>query len=101
MVEYRMVGTSPTADSRAEANEAVDRQKRYRQILSILRGREMTAKEIAVEMKALGYVPTDDRNHAAPRLTEMSQKGMVEPLGRKVCQYTGKKVTVYGRREMD
>ena len=49
-MKYRRMGESPTAESRAESHELVDKQKRYRQILSILRGREMTATEIAVEM---------------------------------------------------
>lgn len=98
MVEYRMVGTSPTEDSRAESHEVIDKQKRYRQILSILRGREMTAREIAVEMYENGYTSSTERNNAAPRLTEMSERGLVEPVGRKKCQYTGKTVSVYAVR---
>lgn len=100
-MEYRKPGEHPPKESRAEANETVDRQKRYQQVLSILHGREMTAKEVAVEMMRRGYVPTDDRNHAAPRLTELSERGLVEPVGRTTCKYTGKKVTVYGRRKVD
>ena len=32
----------------------------------------MTAKEIAVEMYKKGYIPSDERNFTAPRLTELS-----------------------------
>jgi hypothetical protein len=29
----------------------------------------------------------------------MSQKGIIEPIGKKVCGYTGKKVAVYSLRK--
>lgn len=84
-----------TYDTRAEAHEQVDKAKRYYEILQILDGKEMTAKEIAVEMHKKGYIPTDERNFTAPRLTELSIKGIVEPVGKKTCEYTGKTVSIY------
>ena len=84
-----------TYDIRAEAHEQVDKARRYFEILQILEGKEMTAKEIAVEMHKQGYIPTDERNFTAPRLTELSIKGIVEPVGKKKCSYTGKTVSVY------
>lgn len=88
-----------TFETRSEANETVDKKKRYRQILEILQGgKEMTAKEIAVEMCQRGYVPTPERNFAAPRLTELSIKGLVEPCGKQKCSYTGKTVALYKMR---
>ena len=88
-----------TFETRSEANEAVDKKKRYKQILEILQGgKEMTAKEIAVEMCQRGYVPTPERNFAAPRLTELSIKGLVEPCGKQKCSYTGKTVALYKMR---
>nr|MBR6100758.1 DNA gyrase [bacterium] len=87
-----------TFENRAEAHETVDKQLRYMQIIEILDGKEMTAKEIAVEMKKKGYIPTDERNFAAPRLTELSIKGIVEPTSKKRCEYTGKTVSVYKMR---
>ena len=62
---------------------------------------EMTAKEIAVRMNEKGYIPTTERNFTAPRLTEMSQLGIVEPIGKKICKYTKHKVTVYSLRESE
>ena len=56
---------------------------------------QMTAKEIAVEMYKKGYIPSDERNFTAPRLTELSIKGIVEPVEKKKCEYTGKTVSVY------
>lgn len=95
-MEYRRYGTNPTLETRAEANETVDKAKRYKQIIEILAGgKEMTAKEIAVEMWNRGFVPTSERNFTAPRLTELSKKGIVEPVGKEKCQYTGKTVAVY------
>ena len=56
----------------------------------------LTAKEIAVMMMKKGYIPTSERNFTSPRLTEMAQEGIVEPLGKDICTFTGKKVTVWG-----
>lgn len=71
--------------TRAMSNETVDRRKRYREIRSILHGKEMTAKEVAVEMCQRGYTPTTERNFAAPRLTELVKQGQVVVTGKKIC----------------
>jgi len=96
----RIPGEIPTLETRSEANETVDKKKRYKQIIEILQGgKEMTAKEIAVEMCNRGYIPTSERNFTAPRLTELSKNGVVEPVGKQRCTYTGKTVAVYKLRE--
>jgi len=77
----------------------VDKQRRYRQIREILKGRRLTAKEIAVEMCKLGYTPTDERNFVSPRLTELVDKGEVEIVDAKKCQYSGVTVYVYALKE--
>ena len=94
-MQERMPGQNITLETRVEAEETVDKQVRYNQILEILDGKEMTAKEIANEMWMRGLTPSNERNFVAPRLTELSQKGIVEPVGKKKCQYTGKTVAVY------
>ena len=75
-------------DTRGEANETVDRAKRSAQIMEILHDHRegMTAKEIAVEMHKRGYIPTTERNFAAPRLTELSNHGKVEAIGKTKCK---------------
>lgn len=99
-MELRRYGEDPRLEAREEANRAVDRQKRYRQILDCLEERgASTAKQVAVWMCLSGYIPTSERNYTAPRLTEMCEKGMVEPIGKTRCAYTGKTVTVYDLRE--
>ena len=74
-----------------------DKRVRYRQIRGILslypEGR--TAKEVAHKMDEIGLVPTDERNFSAPRLTELEEKGQVEVIGKKTCQWTRKRVRVY------
>ena len=104
----RKPGEMTTLDTRGEAHEQVDKQKRYKQIIEIMEAREilagptyrhtMTAKEIAVAMCKTGYIPTDERNFTAPRLTEMCKQGVVEPAGKVKCIYTGRKVTAYKLR---
>lgn len=94
----RNPGEYTTYDTRSLANESVDRRMRYEQVLECLREKPMTAKEVAVEMMNKGYIPTSERNFTAPRLTELSQRGLVEPIGKTTCEYTGKTVAVYALR---
>jgi hypothetical protein len=84
-----------TYATKQESNKNVDRKKRYSQIMSILKGRTMTAKEVAVEMNLRGFVPTSERNFAAPRLTELVDRGIVEVVGKRKCQYSNKMVAMY------
>ena len=101
MIEERRPGEYVPYETRGESNETVDRQDRYRQITECLteaNGTPLTAKEIAVMMYKKGWIPTSERNFTAPRLTEMSDKGVVEPVRKKKCQFTGKTVAVYSLR---
>ncbi len=77
-------------------SERVDKNLRYRQIREILSEHfELTAKEIATEMMHKGYVPTDERNWAAPRLTEMLHNGELVLTGKKKDKLTNKWVWMY------
>lgn len=74
-----------------------EKQKiRYIQILNRL-DKPKTAKEIAVELFDLGFIPSTERNYTAPRLTELEKMGYVRAIDKKKCGYTGKTVAVYGR----
>lgn len=99
MIEPRRVGKLTTFDTRAAANEEVDRSKRYREIIDVLQGKELTAKEIAHILWHKKLIPTPERNFTAPRLTELSQRGIVEPIGKKKCAWTGRTVAVYKLRD--
>ena len=94
--EERRAGEIPTLETRAEAEQTVDKRKRYEQILEVMSEYQpLTAKEIAVRMYIRKYIPDKDRNHVSPRLTEMMYDGRVEPVGKKTCEYTHKKVTCW------
>lgn len=98
-METRRYGEIPTLETRAESHEKVDKKKRYAQIKECLTEHgSLTAKECAVLMMKKGYIPTSERNFTAPRLTEMAQDGVVEPIGKKIYQFTGHKVAVYALR---
>ena len=56
----------------------------------------MTAKEIAVEMYKICYAYKDERNVAAPRITELLKKGILDCSKTKVrCMYSGKMVSQF------
>ncbi len=95
-------GIVTTYETRGNSNEKVDKKIRCSQILEILEEKgSLTAKEIAVEMCKRGWIPTSERNFTSPRLTEMLYAGKVETDGKKTCQYTGVKVAIFKRREMN
>ena len=71
---------------------------RYIQILNRL-DKPKTAKELAVELYELGFIPSTERNYTAPRLTELERMGYVRAIGKKKCEYTSKTVAVYERTE--
>jgi len=100
MYKERNYGEDITRETRSESNEKVNRQVRYKQILECLQDQPMTAKQVAVMMMNKGYIPTSERNFTAPRLTEMSESGLVEPVGKVKCEYTGRTVAVYAIREV-
>ena len=56
---------------------------------------EMTAQEIATHLHKRDHIPTDERNFAAPRITELRKAGKVKPVSKKICDKTGRRVTVW------
>lgn len=90
-----------TEETRADAHDIVDKQKRYSQIIECLTEcGALTAKECAVIMMQKGYIPTSERNFTAPRLTELATDKLVKVTGKKTCTYTGRKVAVYELMEV-
>jgi DNA-binding transcriptional regulator YiaG len=89
---------SISKETRRESHNAVLPSLRARQkaVLRILRERgDLTAQEIAAVLQSEGVTPTDERNYAAPRLTELCEMGLVQTVGKKVCGKTGRTVTVW------
>lgn len=85
-----------TTATRHKAYEDIKPKKkvRYEQILERL-NKPMTAKELAIKLFVDGMIPTTERNFTAPRLTELERMGVIEVVGKKRCQYTGKTVAIY------
>ena len=76
-------------------NDIQDKTKiRYIQILNRL-DKPKTAKELAVELFDLGFIPSTERNYTAPRLTELEKMELVKVKEKTKCKYTGKTVAVY------
>lgn len=73
--------------------EAIKRRELI--LLILLQNGDMTAQEIATELYLRGVTQSEDRNHAAPRLTELKQAGKVKAVGKKICHRTGRSVTIW------
>lgn len=81
-------------ETRQMSFEDIKPQKRtkYIQILEILSNKEMTAREIELEMNRRRYSPYFDMNHVRPRLTELvTEYGKVSECGTKIDNLTKKK----------
>lgn len=76
---------------RGESIKSMDAASRRVAILIALGDGPSTARRLAYK---LGYA---ERNAVAPRLTELCEKGLVEPVGKERCEVTGKKVTIWAR----
>jgi len=90
-----------TQETRRESFEAAkqDAAARRRVILEILTERGgMTAREVAGELHRRGITPSDERNFAAPRLTELYKDGKIKVTGKKLCTHSGRNVAVWAVR---
>ena len=90
--------------TRRESYEAAKTEAaaRRRVILEILAERGgMTAREVAGELHRRGITPTDERNYAAPRLTELYKDGKITVTGKKPCTHSGRNVAVWAVRRAD
>lgn len=88
-----------TEETRRESYTQIKTKQtiRYDQIIYILKKNPqgLTAKEIAVELYNLKLIPGTDRNYVSPRLTELVERGKVKTIGKRICEYTKKKVAVF------
>ena len=90
---------SITNETRRDSHTAASRDAaaRRRVILEILAEHEngLTAREIAGELYRRGITPSDERNFAAPRLTELYKDGKVKYTSKKQCPLTRRYVAVW------
>lgn len=82
-------------ETRAKAFKDLDIREKQRQVLECLGNREMTAREVSKEMLKKGYTKINDRNEAAPRMTELFQKRQLVIVAKKIDKETGKNASVY------
>ena len=69
--------------------------ERHKQILEILKNKEMTTREIAQELYNRKFTNTADVNNARPRITELESLGFVTTDKTKKCNITNKEVAEY------
>lgn len=83
-------------ETRKEANQKVDKEKREVQVLSILiMYAELTPKQITKYMVDRKYVDDLDFNHVRPRLTGLLEKREVCIVGKVLDKKTNCKQAVY------
>jgi predicted ArsR family transcriptional regulator len=85
-------------ETRRESYDKIRRSLTLRQktVLAILRELgDLTAREVADTLCFLRVTPTNERNFAAPRLTELAEKGLIQAVRKKICKKTGRTVTVW------
>lgn len=83
--------------NRKQAREKVDKALRRRQILDVFRenGPTLTAREITRQMAQKGQIPEFDMNYVKPRLTEMTQDGVLKVVGKTTDELSGRSVSIY------
>lgn len=89
---------SISKETRSESYERVKPTLTARQriVLAILKQYgDLTAQEVADTLCFLRITPTNERNFAAPRLTELCEQGLVRVVGKKICDKTGRTVSVW------
>lgn len=89
-------------ETRRESYEAAkqDAATRRRVILEILtENGGMTAREVSAELHRRGITPSDERNYAAPRLTELYKAGNVICTSKRQCPLTKRYVAVWTARK--
>lgn len=99
-IEKRNYTENPILENRSDSNLSVNRAKRYMQINEIMSdGKPRTFRMIAQEMFYNGFTPTPELLYSQPRVTELVKMGKLEPIGKTICETTGKKVSVFKLRE--
>ena len=99
--QERLPGESITLHCRKVAYEEVDRETLRNEIINVMKDKKepMSVKEVSVEMFKRNLIPTDERQAVAPRMTELSKMGIIEPCGsKKKCEYSKIMVSVFRLR---
>lgn len=84
-----------TEETRRESHEKTNKQALAVEVIKALKGKQLTAREIAVEMYNAGLLPYPARAVVQPRITELVQDGKVEAVGKKMDEETQRIVAIY------
>ena len=84
-----------TKQTRIASYRKTEKQPKRQLVLEVLGERQLTAREIAVEMYQLGMLPYPARAIIQPRITELLELGILETVGYKLDTETDRKVAVY------
>lgn len=84
-----------TKETRRESYEKTKTTPLKQQVLSVLTGKELTAREIAIEMYKKGYISYPARAVIQPRITELVEMGLIEAACKKYDTETERKVAAY------
>lgn len=89
---------SISTDTRFESMRRINKNKMYSLIISALKSANedgLTARECALQLYNEGKILDHNRQMTAPRLTELVDKGVVELIGKRFDDLTGRMVGVY------
>ena len=89
---------SISTDTRFESMRRINKNKMYSLIISALKSANkdgLTARECALQLYNEGKIFDYNRQMTAPRLTELVDKGVVELIGKRFDDLTGRMVGVY------
>ena len=84
-----------TKGTRINSYKKTEKQPMRQLVVDVLSGRELTAREIAIEMHAMGLIPYPARAVIQPRVTELVEAGEIVAVGDKLDEATNRKVAVY------
>lgn len=88
--------TSPiTKSTRITSFKQTEKQPKRQQVLEVLSGQQLTAREIAIEMHNKGLLPYPARAIIQPRITELVEAGLIEAVSKKYDAETERYVALY------
>lgn len=84
-----------TKGTRINSYKKTEKQPMRQLVVEVLGDKELTAREIAIEMHARGLIPYPARAVIQPRITELVEAGEIVATGCKLDDATDRKVAVY------
>jgi hypothetical protein len=84
-----------TKATRINSYKKTEKQPMRQLVVEVLGDKELTAREIAIEMHARGLIPYPARAVIQPRVTELVEAGELVAVSEKMDEATNRKVAVY------